>query len=156
MPDKSRRVKLNSKCKLSFVPPPATLAAHFVTDQAARIRTRRVSAMGAALTVLCGLVLWLTPPGDFWVNASYDYLFRFGSHAVTNQVTLILMDNAAFDQFHQTRGQPWDRALHAQLLNRLADDGCALVVMDSFFRERTIRPKTRRSPPPCAASATSS
>ena len=93
------------------------------------------SALGAALAALCGLLLWGMTLGDLWANASYDYLFRFGSHAVTNQVTLILMDNAAFDQFHQTRGQPWDRALHAQLLNRLADDGCPLVVMDSFFRE---------------------
>ena len=94
----------------------------------------RRSALGAALAVLCGLLLWATPLGDSWTNASYDYLFRFGTRAVTNQVTLILMDNAAFDQFHQTRGQPWDRALHAQLLNKLADDGCALVAMDSFFR----------------------
>ena len=39
------------------------------------------------------------------------------------------------DQFHQVRGQPWDRGLHARLLNRLADDGCALVVFDSFFRQ---------------------
>jgi CHASE2 domain-containing sensor protein len=92
------------------------------------------SALGAVLAVLCGLVLWATSPGDLWVNASYDNLFRFGSPALTNKVTLILMDNAAFDQFHQIRGQPWDRALHAQLLNRLADDGCALVVIDSFFR----------------------
>ena len=94
----------------------------------------RRSALGAVLTVACGLGLWLTPLGDAWTNASYDYLFRFGNRAATHQVTLILMDNAAFDQFHQTRGQPWDRALHARLLNRLADDGCALVVMDSFFR----------------------
>jgi CHASE2 domain-containing sensor protein len=93
-----------------------------------------VSVPGAALTVLCGLILWGTSLGEPWNNASYDYLFRFGSRAVTNRVTLILMDNAAFDQFHQRRGQPWDRALHAELLNRLADDGCALVVMDSFFR----------------------
>ncbi len=75
------------------------------------------------------------PLGDAWERTSYDYLFRFDSHPVTNQVALILMDNAAFDQFHQTRGQPWDRGLHAQLLNRLADDGCQLVVLDSFFRE---------------------
>ena len=87
--------------------------------------------MGA---VLCGLILWGTPLGEAWVNASYDNLFRFGSPAVTNQVALILMDNAAFDQFHQTRGQPWDRALHAQLLDRLAEDGCQLVVFDSFFK----------------------
>jgi CHASE2 domain-containing sensor protein len=94
------------------------------------------AAPGVALTVLCGLMLWQTPLGDSWVNASYDYLFYFGSPAVTNNVVLILMDNAAFDQFHQTRGQPWDRALHAKLLNRLADDGCDLVAFDSFFRER--------------------
>jgi CHASE2 domain-containing sensor protein len=93
------------------------------------------SALGAALAVLCGLMLWKMPLGEPWVNASYDYLFRFGTHAVTNKVMLILMDNAAYAQFHQTRGQPWDRALHAQLLNKLASDGCALVVFDSFFRE---------------------
>jgi CHASE2 domain-containing sensor protein len=92
------------------------------------------SALGAALTILCGLMLWKTPPGEPWVNASYDYLFGFGAPAVTNKIALILMDNAAFDQFHQPRGQPWDRALHARLLNKLADDGAKLVVFDSFFR----------------------
>jgi CHASE2 domain-containing sensor protein len=92
------------------------------------------SALGAGLAVLCGWLLCAAPLGDAWVNASYDYLFRFGSRAVTNQVSLILMDNAAYDEFRQMRGQPWDRALHAQLLNRLADDGCEMVVMDTFFR----------------------
>lgn len=90
---------------------------------------------GAALTALCGLLLWQLPLGTAWVNGSYDYLFRFGSPAVTNQVVLILMDNDAFDHFDQTHGQPWDRGLNAQLLDRLAADGCALVVMDSFFRK---------------------
>jgi len=93
------------------------------------------SVLGAALAMLCGLLLWKMPLGDPWVNASYDYLFPFGGHAVTNRVTLILMDNEAFYQFHQVRGQPWDRGLHARLLNRLADDGSALVVFDSFFRQ---------------------
>ena len=93
------------------------------------------SALGAALAMLCGLMLWKSSLGEPWVNASYDYLFRFGAHAVTNNVALILMDNVAFGQFHQQRGQPWDRVLHARLLNKLADDGCAMVVLDSFFRE---------------------
>src|ERR1700722_508468 len=91
--------------------------------------------MGAALAVFCGLMLWQMPFGKSWANASYDYLFRFGTRPVTNEVVLILMDNEAFSQFHQTRGQPWDRALHARLLNKLADDGCSLVVFDSFFHE---------------------
>jgi len=88
----------------------------------------------AGLTTALSLVLWLTPLGEFWRNASYDYLFRFGARAVTNQVEIILMDNAAYDAFHQERGQPWERSLHARLLNKLADDGCELVVFDSMFR----------------------
>ena len=91
--------------------------------------------LGAALAVLCGFMLWKTPLGEPWVNASYDYLFRFGTRAVTNRVTLILMDNEAYDYFHQIRGQPWNRGLHARLLNRLADDGCAFVVLDVFFQQ---------------------
>lgn len=110
-----------------------------MTEHLAKKKAILVSVLGALAAVLFGLVLWGTPLGDGWVNASYDNLFRFGAPAVTNQVTLIEMDNAAFDQFHQARGQPWDRALHARLLNRLANDGCALVVFDSFF-------KTLRSP----------
>jgi CHASE2 domain-containing sensor protein len=93
------------------------------------------SALGAALTAICGLVLWKAALGEAWVNASYDYLFRFGGRAVTNNVTLILMDNDAYDYFHQERGQPWDRALHTTLLQRLAADGAALVVFDCFFQE---------------------
>jgi CHASE2 domain-containing sensor protein len=93
------------------------------------------SVQGAVLAILCGLMLWSMPLGEAWTNASYDYLFRFGTRAVTNNVAVIMMDNEAYAHFHQTRGQPWDRALHAQLLNKLADDGCALVVMDCFFRE---------------------
>ncbi|HTV61414.1 MAG TPA: CHASE2 domain-containing protein, partial [Verrucomicrobiae bacterium] len=92
--------------------------------------------VGAALAVACGWVLWATTPGEPWVNASYDYLFRFGARPVTNDVALVLMDDEAFDHFHQQRGQPWDRGLHAQLLNKLADDGAALVAIDSLFDRR--------------------
>jgi CHASE2 domain-containing sensor protein len=92
-------------------------------------------ALGAVLVVSVGFVLWWSPLGDPWVRTSYDSLFRFGSRPVTNNVALILMDNDAYDHFQQTRDQPWDRALHAQLLDRLADDGADLVVFDSFFKK---------------------
>ena len=106
-----------------------------------------LSAAGAGLAVLCGLLLLESPVGSPWVNASYDYLFRFGTRPVTNNIVLILMDNQAFDELHQTRGQPWNRACHARLLNKLADDGCALVVFDSFFHE----PRDRASDDSLAA-----
>ena len=96
--------------------------------------------MGAALAVLVGLVLWGTPIGDWWENASYDYQFRFSSRAVTNQVVLIQLDNQAYSDLHQDRydpnkpgSQPWDRNLHKDLLKKLADGGASLVVMDIFF-----------------------
>jgi CHASE2 domain-containing sensor protein len=99
------------------------------------------SVQGAVLTALVGLMLGLTPIGTAWTNTSYDYLFRFGSRPITNSVAVIMMDNEAYAYFDQTRGQPWDRALHAQVLNKLADDGCAAVVMDCFFREAHDRAK---------------
>ena len=86
------------------------------------------------------MVLWGTPIGDWWENASYDYQFRFGSRAVTNQVVLIQLDNQAYKDMHQERydplmpgSTPWDRNLHVTLLNRLADGGAAMVVMDVIF-----------------------
>src|SRR5262249_30292729 len=96
------------------------------------------------LAALCGLVLWGTSSGEGLVNASYDYLFRFGTRTVTNKIVLVVMDNRSFANLHQVRGQPWDRALHAKLLNQLADDGCPLVVFDVFF-ERTNEPATDKA-----------
>ena len=93
---------------------------------------------GAGLATLCGLLLWGTPLGQAWEDASYDYLFRFVSgsatkqFAVTNQVMLVLMDEDSYLRLGQQRGA-WDRALHAQLLNKLADDQAGLVVFDVFF-----------------------
>src|SRR5690348_10200153 len=101
-------------------------------------------AVAAGLTVLCGLLLWR--PGDgltegSFVNASYDYLFRFCSRAPSDQVVLIQMDNDSYTQYHQTRGESWDRGLHAELLNRLAKDGCRLVIFDTWFEEPTTKEK---------------
>ena len=92
-------------------------------------------ALGAVLTVLGGLALWSLPLGDAWVEASYDYLFRFSAHRVTNQVVLIQMDNSAYDHLRQTRGK-WDRSIHAQMLERLASNGCPLVAFDVHFSDR--------------------
>jgi len=93
-------------------------------------------AVGAALTVLVGLALWGLSPGENWVQGSYDNLFRFGSRPVTNQVVVVFLDNEAFAALGQDRERrtPWDRAQHAKLLNKLADDGCPLVVLDLFFK----------------------
>jgi CHASE2 domain-containing sensor protein len=90
--------------------------------------------VGAALAALGGLLLWGTPFGDAWENASYDYLFRFGTHAATNEILEVLLDNDSYKIQGQTRGLFWDRALHMQLLNKLTSEGARLVVFDVFFK----------------------
>lgn len=87
------------------------------------------------LAVFLGLTLCALAPGEKWINASYDNLFRFDFRKVTNQVVVILMDNEAYTELTETRDRPWDRSLHTKLLNKLADDSCPLVVMDVFFRK---------------------
>src|SRR5258705_224434 len=74
------------------------------------------------------------PLGERWVNASYDNLFRFGARGVTNKVALILMDDSACAKLGQVR-TAWDRALHTELLKRLTDGGCSMVVFDVLFRK---------------------
>jgi CHASE2 domain-containing sensor protein len=98
-------------------------------------------AVAAISAALCGLGLWATTLGenldqqtigDKWDRASYDYLFDFGAPVVTNKVVVILMDNDSYadPNLKQSRDRPWDRSLHARLLNKLADDKCPLVVFD--------------------------
>jgi CHASE2 domain-containing sensor protein/class 3 adenylate cyclase len=98
-----------------------------------RMRVRRPALTAALITALCGLAIWAVPFGDKWANASYDSLYRFGNRAPTNKLALILMDDTACQTLGQTR-QSWDRALHAELLNRLADARCPLVVFDILFK----------------------
>jgi CHASE2 domain-containing sensor protein len=86
-------------------------------------------------TALTGLVLW-GKLGQAWEDASYDYLFRFGSPPPpTNNVVLILMDNASYQEYKVERTNHWPRPLHTKLLERLAEDKCRLVVMDILFKD---------------------
>lgn len=98
------------------------------------ILRHRKALIAGVLTVLAGVTLWKVTLGEAWENASYDYIFRFSARGVTQKVVLVVMDNDAYRQMSQVRTQAWDRKLHAELLNRLADDGCALTVFDVFFQ----------------------
>ena len=91
------------------------------------------SAIGAALAVLCGLLLWEASSDVPLINYSYDALWLFGGRSITNKVTFIMMDNESYAALHQKRGGMWDRRLHAQLLDKLAVDNCAVVVLDIFL-----------------------
>ena len=83
--------------------------------------------VGAGLAVGAGLLLWGTPLGEPWENISYDCLFNFGARPVTNQVVIVQMDL-------NNRNTLRERGQHAQLLDKLTDDGARLVVFDVHFQ----------------------
>ncbi len=95
----------------------------------------RSALTGAALAVAVGLLLWGTPLGEPWENASYDYAYLFGSRAVTNQIVFIQMEDVGDET---KRDLQQEREQHAALLQKLTRDGARLVVFDVFFQTSTV------------------
>ena len=91
----------------------------------------RPALVGAALAVLCGLLLWWTPLGVPWENASYDCLYKFGTHTNPLPVVIVQMDAGG------ERNIPEERRRHTRLLEKMTDDGARLVVFDVHFQSLT-------------------
>ncbi|HWN94504.1 MAG TPA: serine/threonine-protein kinase [Methylomirabilota bacterium] len=100
-------------------------------------------ALAAATAILVGFALWARPFGEGWRLTSYDSLFRFATRPVTNQIAIVFMDNKSFEATGQARTNGWARARHATFLDRLAADGCPLVVFDVFFNQPRDEDATR-------------
>lgn len=86
-----------------------------------------------AFAACLGLVLIHTRWGEPWVRASYDHSTRWWARSTTNRPVLIEMDSSAYAALQQTRNQPWDRRLHAGLLQHLKRDGNRVAVFDVLF-----------------------
>jgi CHASE2 domain-containing sensor protein len=93
----------------------------------------RRAVPGAALGAGLGLaLLWL---GGWPVVLGYDLLFLFRHVTPVDDVVIAYMDDKSFQELGQTSAPNWDRNLHAQLLDRLTDDGSRMVVFDLVFSE---------------------
>jgi PAS domain S-box-containing protein len=101
-------------------------------------RQRLIAALVlVVLTAILGLEL-LGPDGilsDGLVRTSYDTLHRLSPEKPLDNspVAIVYLDLAAYFHEHQDPTQPWPRALHAQLIRRLAAAGARAVVFDIIF-----------------------
>ncbi len=93
----------------------------------------RSAALGAGLTVVLGVALARFPIGQWLIRLSYDLPFAFRPEVVLNDTLLIGIDDRSYEALQQKPGGPLDRALHADLLDRLAQ--CKLVAFDILFLE---------------------
>lgn len=71
-------------------------------------------------------------------RSSYDSLFDYFSrlsplNLSTSDVVLIYMDEASYHDLNQPYDRPWDRDLHAQLLDRLTQERARAVAFDIIF-----------------------
>jgi len=91
---------------------------------------------GALIAVALGAALLYAPFGNGITHLSYDLLFALPrSVAPPDEVVMVYLDENAYKDLKQPFNQPWDRALHARLLERLAIDQAKAVVFDIVFSD---------------------
>ena len=94
-----------------------------------------VSVVLAAIGIALRTPGWAM--GDAFLHRSYDSLHAIAganTAALSNSpVVIVYIDLASFQSRGLDTSQPWPRALHAQLLRRLATAGARAVVFDVVF-----------------------
>ncbi len=99
-------------------------------------RLRRPSwggVIGATLAVACGLGLLLFKFGLGLVHLSYDLPFAVRPGVQPREAVMVYLDDDSHKELGQPYNAPWDRALHAQLLERLTAEHARAVVFDIVF-----------------------
>ena len=86
-----------------------------------------------AVTVGFGLLDTTLNLGKKLIDLSYDLPFHFRPITKPNEVVMIYMDDDSHRELQQPYDGPWDRGVHAQLLERLTADRAKAVVFDVLF-----------------------
>ena len=92
----------------------------------------RVSAVSAVGCALVGLLSLLLPGGPF-TNWSYDLLFALRSNITPDEAVIVYMDDESHRSLNQPWFQGWDRAIHAQLIEKLSALGARTIAFDILF-----------------------
>lgn len=91
------------------------------------------ATFGALVAAAIGWILLLTPFGTRLWQWSYDLPFRIRGIVVPTEAALIYMDEQSHKDLNQPYDHPWNRALHAQLLDILTAEHVKGVVFDIVF-----------------------
>ncbi len=93
------------------------------------------AGFGALLAVGCGLCLHSFRFGGGLTRLSYDTLIASRGDLATHEAVIVYLDEKSYQQLHQPLNAPWDRAIHAQLIDRLTSAGAKAIVFDIVFSD---------------------
>jgi adenylate cyclase len=102
---------------------------------------------GACLTGIVGLIFCNDFIGSPLIRKSYDLPFNLRPHTVPVEAVLVRMDEQSHQELNLPYHQPWDRALHARLLERLTAEGARTAVFDVLFSGQN-QGQSHTNPPP--------
>jgi adenylate cyclase len=106
------------------------------------LRFKRNGLIGAGLAVVCGVVLH-GAFGDFGlelIQNSYDLPFGPRPTIPVHEAVMVYLDEESHKNLNQPFNAPWDRSLHAKLLDRLTSYGARAVVFDIVFSDAGPNP----------------
>jgi adenylate cyclase len=93
------------------------------------------AAFGALLAAGLGWVLRDFTLGRGLITTSYDLLLVARGDLPVREAVIVYLDEAAFGALQQRLNVPWDRALHARLIDRLTHAGARAIVFDIVFTD---------------------
>lgn len=93
------------------------------------------AVFGAALTAAVGWGFHAYGFGRPLVMKSYESLLVSMGERAAEEAVIVYMDEFSHRQLKQPLNAPWDRSLHARLLERLTAAGAKAVVFDIVFSE---------------------
>ena len=98
-------------------------------------QTWRGALFGALLTVTLGLLLLKSDfqASEKLFHLSYNIPFLHRVFIKPDEVVMVYMDDDSHRELQQPYDRPWDRAVHARLVERLTADGVKAVVFDVIF-----------------------
>ena len=105
------------------------------------LKPKIAASLGVVLVLLAGVALLNVNSrlGLALRFASYDWAYDLSfvkQHPPSaDAITMIYIDEASYKNFDQPFNRPWDRTIHARLLDRLAADGVKAVIFDVVFSD---------------------
>lgn len=100
------------------------------------------SIVGSLLTATTGIILITLKFGLGLVHLSYDLPFAIAPSIQPAEAVMVYMDDESYKNLGQNQNAPWDRALHARLLDRLTAAGVKAVAFDIIFSDPGSNPES--------------